>query len=67
MGTTGKVPQQQLQQECAALQGVPSTYVGQLPKAAPPAQAAAPDWERFPRQPLQHALSVYEQLFPEVH
>ncbi|RWU19484.1 IS21 family transposase [Xanthomonas phaseoli] len=66
-GTTGKVPQQQLQQECAALQGVPSTYVGQLPKAAPPAQAAAPDWERFPRQPLQHALSVYEQLFPEVH
>ncbi|AZR27137.1 IS21 family transposase [Xanthomonas vasicola pv. arecae] len=65
-GTTGKVPQQQLQQERAALQGLPSPYLGQLPKAAPPTQAAAPDWERFPRQSLQHELSVYEHLFAEV-
>ncbi|MEN9119154.1 IS21 family transposase [Xanthomonas euvesicatoria] len=62
-GTTGKVPQQQLQEECAALQGLPSPYVGQLPKAARPTQAAPPDWERFPRQSLQHELSVYEHLF----
>lgn len=65
-GTTQHVPLQQLQQvEHAALQSLPSPYLGRLPKVVVPT-APPPDWHRFSRQPLQHDLSVYERLFTEV-
>jgi len=64
-GTTGKVPQEQLRQEQATLLPLPPPYRGQLPKSVTPAPTC-PHWQQFSRQPLQHDLSVYEQLFMEV-
>lgn len=63
-GTTGQVPHRQWQMEQAFLQPLPPPYQGRLPQAAVPS-APFPALDRFTRQPLQHDLSVYEQLFTE--
>ena len=64
-GTTLKVPRDQLLIEQKALQGLPPTYSGKrivptLP--AMPSIAKPPQWDRFSAKPLQHDLSVYDQL-----
>ncbi len=60
-GTTHQVPQAQLRQEQSTLQPLPFPYLGRI-KSIPPT-TPPPDWARFSQQPLQHTLSVYEQLF----
>ncbi len=64
-GTTEQVPQTQLHQEKDALQPLPPPYLGRIPNAVPVTRP--PDWTRFSRQPLQHELSLYEQLFAGEH
>lgn len=64
-GTTLKVPRDQLLIEQKALQVLPPTYSGKrivptLP--AMPSIAKPPQWDRFSATPLQHDLSVYDQL-----
>jgi transposase len=60
-GTTGKTPHAQWQAEQPALQPLPPSYGGQLPKPAPPA-STSPSLQRFCAAPLQHDLSVYDRL-----
>jgi len=63
-GTTGLVPTLQLALEQKALQPLPRSYRGRLPSVALP-MARPPEWDRFSDRPLQHELSVYDQLFAE--
>lgn len=65
-GTTGGIPREQLIVEQKALQPLPRSYSGTLPAAALPQLSRPPQWARFSDRPLQHALSVYDQLFAEV-
>ncbi|AIL13851.1 transposase (plasmid) [Candidatus Paracaedimonas acanthamoebae] len=60
-GTTGEIPAQRLQEEQKYLQPLPSPYCGDF-KTARAARIEETDLSSFCSQPLQHPLSVYQQV-----
>ena len=58
-GTTGEVPSERLVQEREALQSLPPSLFTGEPRAVAPDRALS---NAFPIEPLQHPLSVYEDL-----
>ena len=58
-GTTGEVPDERLAQERKALQPLPPTLLVGQPRVVSPPRALTPTFEV---EPLQHPLSVYEDL-----
>ena len=61
-GTTKEVPFKRLAEEQSSLQSLPLPYSGdvKLARAVDAKEVALPSW--FSQQPLQHPLSVYQQV-----
>lgn len=62
-GTTGEIPSERLEQEREVLQKLPPS---RLAGPARPGQEARPPAGPFPVEPLQHPLSVYDDLLEVV-
>lgn len=62
-GTTGEVPSDRLIEERHALQALPPRRLGGQPRAGQRTRSLT---KRFPVEPLQHPLSVYDDLLETV-